>query len=55
MAAFSVQDGPTATRSFWLGIAAYLVPSFPIAYAWHLVWLAPSYADDASSLALKIE
>jgi len=30
-------------RAFWLGIAAYLVPSFPIAYAWHLVWLAPSY------------
>jgi hypothetical protein len=30
-------------RSFWLGVAAYLVPSFPIAYAWHLVWFAPSY------------
>lgn len=33
----------TSTRSFWLGVAAYLVPSFPIAYAWHLVWFAPSY------------
>jgi hypothetical protein len=33
----------TSTRSFWLGMAAYVVPTFPIAYAWHLVWLAPSY------------
>jgi hypothetical protein len=34
----------TATaRSFWLGIAAYLVPTFPIAYAWHLVVFAPAY------------
>ena len=30
-------------RGFWLGVAAYLVPTFPIAYAWHLVWFAPSY------------
>src|SRR5262249_5856943 len=30
-------------RSFWLGVAAYLVPTFPIAYARHLVWFAPSY------------
>jgi hypothetical protein len=30
-------------RSLWLGVAAYLVPTFPIAYAWHLVWFAPSY------------
>jgi hypothetical protein len=37
-------DGVTATnRSFWLGVAAYLVPSFPIAYAWHLVVFAPAY------------
>jgi hypothetical protein len=34
----------TATaRSFWLGVAAYLVPTFPIAYAWHLVVFAPAY------------
>jgi hypothetical protein len=31
------------TRSFWLGVAAYLVPTFPIAYAWHLVLFAPAY------------
>jgi hypothetical protein len=30
-------------RSFWLGVAAYLVPTFPIAYAWHLVVFAPAY------------
>ena len=37
-------DGAIATnRSFWLGVAAYLVPSFPIAYAWHLVVFAPAY------------
>jgi hypothetical protein len=32
-----------STRSFWLGVAAYLVPTFPIAYAWHLVMFAPAY------------
>lgn len=30
-------------RSFWLGVAAYLLPSFPIAYVWHLVAFAPAY------------
>jgi hypothetical protein len=34
---------PTSVRNFWLGVAAYLVPTFPVAYAWHLVWFAPSY------------
>src|SRR5260370_36986738 len=29
--------------SFWLGIAAYLLPTFPIAYVWHLVLFAPTY------------
>ena len=33
----------SSSRGFWLGVVAYLVPTFPIAYAWHLVWLAPSY------------
>jgi hypothetical protein len=32
-----------STRSFWLGVAAYLVPTFPIAYVWHLVVFAPAY------------
>ena len=31
------------TRSFWFGVAAYLVPTFPIAYAWHLMVFAPAY------------
>jgi hypothetical protein len=29
--------------SFWLGVAAYLLPTFPIAYVWHLVLFAPTY------------
>ena len=33
------------SRAFWLGFAAYLVPSFPIAYVWHLVLFAPAYHD----------
>ncbi|TMJ46718.1 MAG: hypothetical protein E6G85_30405 [Alphaproteobacteria bacterium] len=32
-----------STRSFWLGVAAYLMPTFPVAYAWHLVVFAPAY------------
>lgn len=32
-------------RNFWLGVAAYLLPSFPIAYVWHLVVFAPAYHD----------
>jgi hypothetical protein len=35
--------GATTVRSFWLGVAAYLVPTFPIAYVWHLVLFAPAY------------
>src|SRR5262249_29807612 len=36
--------GAIATaRNFWLGVAAYLVPTFPIAYTWHLVVFAPTY------------
>lgn len=32
-----------AGRRFWLALAAYLVPSFPIALVWHLVLFAPAY------------
>ena len=36
--------GAIATaRNFWLGVAPYLVPTFPIAYTWHLVVFAPAY------------
>jgi hypothetical protein len=35
--------GALSKRCFWLGIAAYLVPTFPIAFVWHLVLFAPAY------------
>ena len=28
---------PAGLRSFWLGFAAYVIPTFPIAFVWHLV------------------
>lgn len=28
---------------FWLGVLAYLVPTFPLGYLWHLVVFAPRY------------
>ena len=43
MTTLPAQTAPTSNRAFWLGVAAYLFPTFPIAYAWHLVWFAPSY------------
>jgi hypothetical protein len=43
MTTLQMGGGVTTARSFWLGVAAYLVPSFPIAYAWHLVVFAPAY------------
>jgi hypothetical protein len=41
----ALRDVPAiaSVRGFWLGVAAYLVPTFPIAYAWHLVVFAPQY------------
>ncbi|MEQ1571996.1 MAG: hypothetical protein ABMA64_40585 [Myxococcota bacterium] len=30
-------------RQFWLGFAAYLVPTFPLGYLWHLVWFHAWY------------
>jgi hypothetical protein len=43
MTTLQVDGAIATTRSFWLGVAAYLVPTFPIAYAWHLVVFAPAY------------
>jgi hypothetical protein len=34
---------PANTRSFWLGFAAYLLPTFPIAFIWHLVLFEQKY------------
>jgi hypothetical protein len=31
------------TRSFWLSALAYLVPTFPLGYVWHLVAFADRY------------
>lgn len=30
-------------KSFWLGFAAYLVPTFPLGYFWHLSTFAAQY------------
>lgn len=30
-------------RSFWLAVAAYLLPTFPLGYFWHLVTFAEQY------------
>jgi hypothetical protein len=36
--------GSSATaRRFWFGAAAYLLPTFPIAFVWHLVLFEPAY------------
>jgi hypothetical protein len=34
---------PAPGRRFWLGLAAYVVPTFPIAFVWHLIVFAPAY------------
>ena len=34
---------PTPVRSFWLGFAAYILPTFPIAFVWHLVLFEQKY------------
>lgn len=31
-------------KKFWLGLIAYVVPSFPLAFAWHLTIFADNYA-----------
>lgn len=36
-------DGKASARRFWLGFAAYVLPSFPVAYVWHLVAFAAAY------------
>jgi len=34
---------PAGARGFWLGVAAYLIPTFPIAFVWHLVLFEQKY------------
>ena len=43
MSITQAMNEPAPVRAFWLGLAAYVVPSFPIAYIWHLVAFAPAY------------
>jgi hypothetical protein len=43
MAIAEAGRGTMSRGGFWLGVAAYLVPTFPIAYVWHLVLFAPAY------------
>jgi len=33
----------SAARRFWLGVAAYMLPTFLIAAVWHLILFAPAY------------
>lgn len=33
------------TRNFWMGIVAYVLPSFAVAIVWHLMVFAPVYAE----------
>jgi len=34
---------PGGAHSFWLGFAAYVLPTFPIAFVWHLVLFEQQY------------
>jgi hypothetical protein len=43
MTTLQLGGAAATTRGFWLGVAAYLVPTFPIAYLWHLVVFAQAY------------
>jgi hypothetical protein len=43
MSATSDVARPADVRGFWLGFAAYLLPSFPIAFVWHLVLFEQKY------------
>lgn len=45
MSALEAGRQPLSARGFWLGLAAYVAPSFPIAYVWHLIVFAPAYHD----------
>ena len=38
-------SAPMSSRAFWLGVVAYMVPSFVIAYPWHLTVFAATYKE----------
>jgi hypothetical protein len=39
----SASGQPARSASFWLAIAAYVVPTFPLGFFWHLTWFEKSY------------
>lgn len=43
MTIVSASEGSASYRSYWLGVAAYLAPTFPLGFFWHLVWFETSY------------
>ena len=45
MSVSEVSKRPATSLAFWLGFAAYVVPTFPIGYFWHLAWFAPAYQE----------
>ena len=45
MSVSQASNQPATSLAFWLGLAAYVVPSFVIAIVWHLALFAPIYHD----------
>jgi hypothetical protein len=45
MSVVQASNQPATLRAFWGGLAAYVLPTFPIGYLWHLVAFAPTYRD----------
>ena len=43
MAIASDTGQSASARNFWLGVAAYILPTFPIAFTWHLVLFERNY------------
>jgi hypothetical protein len=43
MAQLALAADRAAARSFWLGVAAYVLPTFPLAVVWHLSLFAHAY------------
>jgi hypothetical protein len=40
------------SRAFWLGVVAYVVPSFVIAYPWHLAVFARQPTASSRCIAM---
>jgi hypothetical protein len=44
-AAYMNQATPISVTRFWLAVAAYILPTFPLGYVWHLVLFQQQYHD----------